>query len=221
MVQLRRKGGGWSVVHAELRELTPEAHEGDQWPSRQAMQAVSECRWAGGEDVAVSLQSRPATVRHLDLPDIPTRELREALQWEAKKATSQAVEDLIVDYVRGPSVKTDQGRTLPVTMIVADRGAVEEEFRLYRQAGLRVKVMDINPCAFYYAAHRLGRDQTGTGCVAFVDIGARRMDINVAKHGTLRFSRSVPLGGEELTHSNKSYISYDSTQNEIKQLEQH
>jgi type IV pilus assembly protein PilM len=220
MVQLLRKGGGWSVVHAELRELTPETHEGDQWPSRQAMQAVSECRWAGGEEVAVSLQSRPATVRYLDLPDIPTRELREALQWEAKKATSQAVEDLVVDYVRGPSVKTDQGRTMPVTMIVADRGAVEEEFRLCRQAGLRVKVMDINPCAFYYAAHRLGRDQTGTGCVAFVDIGARRMDINVAKHGTLRFSRSVPLGGETLTQSLVRTFGTDASEAEIIKREQ-
>ncbi|MEW6684085.1 MAG: type IV pilus assembly protein PilM [Nitrospirota bacterium] len=201
LVQLQRTGSGWSVVQAELRELTPEAHEGDQWPSPQAVQSAVECRWANGEDVAVCLQSRPAIVRHLDLPDIPKRELREALQWEAKKAASQAVEDLVVDHLRGPSVKSDQGRTMPVTMVVAEREAVEQEFRRYQQAGLRVKVMDINACAFYYAAHRLGRDQTGTGCVAFVDIGAGRMDINIVKHGTLRFSRSVPLGGEMLTQA--------------------
>jgi type IV pilus assembly protein PilM len=196
---LERKGSGWSVAHAELRELTSDARDEDQWPSLEAVQAASECGWARGEDVAVSLQGRPATVRYLDLPDMPNRELRDALRWEAKKSSSQAVEDLVVDYVRGPSVKTDQGRSVPVTLVVAERGAVEQEFRLYRQNGLRIKVMDINPCAFYYAAHRLGRDQTGTGCVAFVDIGAGRMDINVAKHGTLRFSRSVQLGGDMLT----------------------
>jgi type IV pilus assembly protein PilM len=220
LVQLARKGGGWSVVHAELRELTPEAHEGDQWPSRQAVQAASECQWARGEDVAVSLQSRPATVRYLDLPDIPKRELREALQWEAKKAASQTVEELVVDYLRGPAVKTDQGRTMPVTMVVAERAAVEEEFRLYRQTGLRVRVMDVNPCAFYYAAHRLGRDQTGTGCVAFVDIGARRMDINIAKHGALRFSRSVPLGGETLTQGLVRAFGTDASEAEIIKREQ-
>jgi type IV pilus assembly protein PilM len=199
LVQLACTGGKWFVVGAELRELTPEAHEGDQWPSRQAVQSAFGCKWASGEDMAVSLQGRPATVRYLDMPDIPKGELREALQWEAKKASSQAVEELVVDYVRGPSVKTDQGRMVPITMIVAERQAVEEEFRQYQQAGLRVKVMDINACAFYYAAHRLGRDQTGTGCAAFVDIGAGRMDINIAKQGTLRFSRSVPFGGDMLT----------------------
>ncbi|MFZ5876408.1 MAG: type IV pilus assembly protein PilM [Nitrospirota bacterium] len=199
LVQLQRNGSGWSVVQAELRELLPERREGDQWPSAQAVQAASECRWLRGEDVAVSLQGRPAIVRHLDLPDIPNRELREALQWEAKKAASQAVEELVVDYMRGPVVSTEKGRTMPVTMLVAERSAVEQEFRRYRQSGLRVKVMDINPCAFYYAAHRLGHDQTGTGCVAFVDIGASRMDINIAKQGTLRFSRTVPFGGDALT----------------------
>jgi type IV pilus assembly protein PilM len=201
LVQLQRSGRGWSVLQAELRELTPEAREGDQWPSPQAVQAAVECRWTTGEDVAVSLQSRPAIVRHLDLPDIPNRELREALQWEAKKASSQAVEELVVDHLRGPSVKTDQGRMMPVTMIVAEREAVEDEYRRYQRAGLRVKVMDVNACAFYYAAHRLGRDQTGTGCVAFVDIGSGRTDINIVKHRTLRFSRSVPLGGEMLTQT--------------------
>lgn len=199
LVQLQRSGSGWSVVQAELRELMPEAHDDDQWPSPQAVQSAAECRWVAGEDVAVSLQSRPAIVRYLDLPDIPSRELREALQWEAKKASSQAVEDLVVDYVRGPAVKSEKGRMVPVTMVVAERGVVEAEFTRYRQTGLCVKVMDINPCAFFHAAHRLGRDQTGTGCAAFVDIGAGRMDINVAKQGTLRFSRTVPLGGEALT----------------------
>lgn len=220
VIQLARKGGTWSVVDAELRELTPEARQGDQWPSRQAVQSAFECRWATGQDMAVSLQGRPAMVRYLDMPDIPKNELREALQWEAKKASSQAVDELVVDYVRGPLVKTDQGRMVPVTMVVADRAVVEEEFRLYQQAGLRVKVMDINACAFYYAAHRMGRDQTGTGCAAFVDIGAGRMDINIAKQGALRFSRSVPLGGDLLTQSLVRTFGIDPTEAETIKREQ-
>jgi type IV pilus assembly protein PilM len=66
----------------------------------------------------------------------------------------------------------------------------------------------------------LGRDQTGTGCVAFVDIGARRMDINVARHGTLRFSRSVPLGGEVLTQSLVRAFGTDASEAEIIKREQ-
>lgn len=201
LMQLARKGGQWAVVRAELRELTPESHQTDQWPSREVVQAAAECGWLNGEDVAVALQSRPPVVRHLDLPDIPKRELREALHWEAKKASSHAVEDMIVDYVSGPSVKSEQGRRMPVTMVVADRRAVQDEFGLYRQNGLRVTVMDVSPFAFYHAAHRLGRDQTGPGFVAFVDVGAGRMEIHIAKHGTLRFSRSVPLGGDALTQT--------------------
>ncbi|HET8761555.1 MAG TPA: type IV pilus assembly protein PilM [Nitrospiria bacterium] len=214
LVQLKRQGQSWSVVRAELRELTPEACTGDDWPSRQAVQVVSECQWAQGEDLAVSLQRRPALVRYLSLPEMPNRELREALQWEAKKAASQAVEELVVDYVSGPPVKGEQGRTMPVTMVVADRRAVEDEFAVYRETGLRVKAMDVNPLSFYYAAHRLGRDQTGPGFVAFVDIGASRLDINIAKQGTLRFSRSVALGGDTLTENLARALGVDQAQAE-------
>lgn len=220
LVQLKRRGNSWSVMRAELRELTPEARANEEWPSRQAVQAASECRWAQHEDMAVSLQSRPAVVRHLSLPVMPKRELREALQWEAKKASSQAVEELVVDYVNGPPVATEQGRMMPVTMVVAERRAIEDEFSRYRATGLRVKVMDVNPLAFYYAAHRLDRDQTGPGCVAFVDIGASRMDINVAKQGALRFSRSVPLGGDALTDSLARVLGSDPAQAEVVKREQ-
>lgn len=220
LVQLKRRGSAWSVVHAELRELTPEARGNEEWPSRQAVQAAAGCRWAQREDIAVSLQSRPAVVRHLSLPVMPQRELRDALQWEAKKASSHAVEELVVDYVNGPPVAAEQGRVMPVTMVVAERRAVEDEFSRYRTTGLRVKVMDVNPLAFYYAAHRLDRDQTGPGCVAFVDIGASRMDINIAKQGALRFSRSVPLGGDALTDSLARVLGIDPAQAEVVKREQ-
>ncbi|MFZ5861698.1 MAG: type IV pilus assembly protein PilM [Nitrospirota bacterium] len=214
LVQLKRRGGTWSVVRAELRELTPEARADDEWPNRQAMQVASACGWAQREHMTVSVQGRPPLVRHLTVPPMPKRELKEALQWEAKKASSLAVEDLVVDYVNGPEVTTDQGRMMPVTLVVAERGVVESEFARYRAAGLRITVMDVNPLAFYYAAHRLNRDETGPGCVAFVDIGASRMDINVAKHGSLRFSRSVALGGETLTESLARALGIDPSQAE-------
>jgi len=219
LVQLAPKAGGWKVVHAELHELSPEMRDDEAWPSAQAIQMALQRRWLAGESVAVSLQSRPAVVRHIDVPPIPTHELREALRWEAKKATSLGLEEVFVDYLAGAVVKGPE-RKMPITMVVAERAAVDGEFRRYQQAGLPVKAMDINPLAFYHAAHRLGRDQTGSGCVALVDIGAGRMDINIAKQGTLRFTRSIPMGGATLTQSLVTRFGIDCTQAEAIKREQ-
>lgn len=220
LVQLAPADRGWKVVHAELHELSPESRNGEAWPSAQAIQVAQHPAWLVGESVAVSLQSRPPVVRHMDVPPIPPRELREALKWEAKKATSLALEEMVVDYVAGASLGGTPDRKIPVTMVVAERAAVEGEFRQYQQAGLPVKVMDINPLAFYHAAHRLERDQTGSGCVALVDIGTARMEINVVKQGALRFTRSVPLGGEALTQSVIQKLGADFGQAEAIKREQ-
>ncbi|MEO5657102.1 MAG: type IV pilus assembly protein PilM [Nitrospiria bacterium] len=221
LVQLAPQGNGWKVLHAEIRELTPEPRSDEKWPSTQAVQAAAGCSWLDGQPVAVGLQSRPAVLRHLDLPRIPKRELREALRWEAKKATSMPVEDLIVDYLAGSVTKKEGGgTTMPITLIAAERAAVEWEFEFYRQAGFPVKAMEINPLAFYYAARRLGRDQTGSGFVAYVDIGAGRMDINIAKQGMLRFTRSIPLGGDLLTQSLATKFGIDMTEAETIKREQ-
>lgn len=220
LVQLAPTSRGWKVGHAELHELAPESRDDEAWPSPQAIQIAMRQTWLADHAVAVSLQSRPAVVRHLDLPPMPVREIHEALKWEAKKATSLGVDEVIVDYVAGEVVKGSAERKMPVTMIVAERAAVQEEFRQYQQAGFKVTAMDINPVAFYHAVHRLGQDQTGAGCVALVDIGAGRTDINIVKHGTLRFSRSIPLGGAALTQSLVQKFGVDVTQAEAIKREQ-
>ncbi len=216
LVQLVKKSGGWKVVHAQLQELTPESRDDEAWPSLQAIQSAMQHPWMIDQSVAVSLQSRPAVVRHLDLPPIPSHELSEALRWEAKKATSLEEGEMIVDYLAGKP--SDQ--KVPVTMIVAERSGVDKELQQYRRSGLRVAAMETNPVAFYHAVHRLGKDQTGAGCVALVDIGAGRMDINLAKHGTLRFSRSISLGGDVLTQGLVEKFGVDASQAEALKREQ-
>jgi len=220
LVQLAKKARGWKVVHAELHDLSPEAASQTGWPSAQAIQVAMRSPCLAGQSVAVSLQSRPPAVRYLDVPPMPLRDLREALKWEAKKTTSLSLEEVIVDYVAGAPVSGASERKIPVTMVVAERAAVEDEYRQYQRAGLPVKLMDINPLAFYHAAHRVGSDQTGSGCVALVDIGAARMEINVVKQGALRFTRSVPLGGDTLTHSVMQKLGADFGQAETIKREQ-
>ena len=220
LVQLTLTSKGWKVVHADLHELSPESADDDACPSPQAIQAAMQRAWIAGEPIAVGLQRRPAVVRHVELPPIPAREIREALRWEAKKATSLGVDDVIVDYLAGDVVGGAGERKMPVTMVAAERAAVEGEFRQYERAGLRVTAMDVNPVAFYHAAHRLGADQTGGGCVALVDIGLGRMDINIVKQGTLRFSRSIPMGGATLTQRLIQHFGIDVGQAEAIKREQ-
>lgn len=216
LVQLVKKSGGWKVVHAQLQELAPELRDDEAWPSPQAIQSAMQHRWVVDRPVAVSLQGRPAVVRHLDLPPIPSHEVSEALRWEAKKVTSLGEGEVIVDYLAGQ----ESNSKVPVTMVVAERAGVAREFQQYRRSGLRVAAMETNPVAFYHAVHRLGQDQTGAGCVALVDIGAGRMDINIVKHGTLRFSRNISLGGDALTQSLVEKFGVDVSQAEALKREQ-
>ena len=201
LVQLVRRSGKWHVVHAELHELPPGAEDPDVWPSTEAIGLALQRPWLKGEQIAVSLHAHPPVVRHVELPAIPDREVREALRWETKKATSLNIDDVLIDYVASRARGQSGERKMAVTMVVADRHAVETELRQYQQAGLSVNAIDINPLALHQVAHRVGADETGVGFLAFVDIGASHTDVEIIKHGSLRFSRTIATGGHALTQT--------------------
>jgi type IV pilus assembly protein PilM len=201
IVQLTRGRQGPKLVYAGVLEL-------DEPPETRNPEKVSEDLRAFLADkpiepqaVAMAITDRTVTIRHLSLPSMPAEELREAVQWEARKLISEPGEEMIVDYLtlsgkNGPDGK-ESGKNEHLVVVV-NRKVVTDHVAIVQRAGLKVAVVDVNPLVILNIL-RLNYEGFLGESILFVDLGAHSMDIGIAKKGELCFTRNLPTGMELVT----------------------
>lgn len=196
---------GLVLKYAGLTELNPEGESaGPGAPNPlgapMAIYEVFKERGLRGRKIAINFAGSNPVIRYLLIPKMPREELAEAVRWEAKKLVPHPIEDMVLDFlVLGDTQERDLKRT-EVVVVAAERAAVVEQLESLRRVNLPVAAMDVNPLALFNAVKLNYREDLEDNLV-FVDIGAGKMDINISKRGVLRFTRNVPLGGEEITQA--------------------
>jgi type IV pilus assembly protein PilM len=85
---------------------------------------------------------------------------------------------------------------------------VQGEIQEMRRAGLRVVAMDVGPLSLLNTV-RLNYPKDLRKSLVFIDIGARKTEINIAKNGILRFTRTIQMGGDDLTSSIQRELGLD------------
>lgn len=141
---------------------------------------------ASGKQAVVQLPGGQAFIRTVNFPPMPRGELNEAVTWEVKRQSPYPPEDTIYDYV---AVQTEEG--LAVTFASAERKAVLRHIFPFKEAGVDVIAIDISPLCLLRALK-----PKSPGNVMLLDIGAVSTEINIAKGGILRLSRTVDMGGD-------------------------
>jgi type IV pilus assembly protein PilM len=148
--------------------------------------------------MAVSYSGAGLTVRYLTLPKMPKDEIKEAIRWEAKKQVPHLDEDSVVDYLIVGESEERELKRFEIILVVAGKESIFgqlDELGGYRS---QVVAMDVNPLALVNVV-KLNFPEDIEGNLVFVDIGASKTDISIAKKGVLRFYRRVQVGGDSIT----------------------
>lgn len=148
--------------------------------------------------LALNFAERSPVIRYVTLPAMPREELAEAVRWEAKKLIPQPLEDLVLDFLIMGEQEERGAKRLEIVLVAAERTAVRAQLESLGPLRPRVTAVDVNPLALLNTVklnYKADLDQS----LAYVDIGAAKMDISIAKNGVLRFTRAVQIGGEEMT----------------------
>ncbi len=208
VVSLRRHRAGVHLAYAGLREI-PLAVEGEDRPGWGV--ALLDLLHAGGlrrRPFAIAYNRKAPIIRRLTFPKIPKAELEEAIRWELKKIAPQPVEEMAIDYLTAAEYE-DQGVTrCDLIVVAADRASLKEQLGDLKPFGIRVRAADVVPLAQLNTV-RLNYPEDLEANLAFMDLGGDRTDINVAKAGTLRLTRTVPLGGDGITRAIASRFQVD------------
>jgi type IV pilus assembly protein PilM len=129
---------------------------------------------------------------------MPREEAKEAVRWEAKKLVPQTFEQSVLDFLITREFQERDLKRLEVLWVVADRASILRQLEEFKRFRSRIEAMDVSPLALLNTVRLNYREDLAENLV-FVDIGAKKMEINIAKEGTLRFYRSVQTGGDEIT----------------------
>lgn len=141
-----------------------------------------------GKDAVVHIPGHLSFVRTITLPPMPKGELKEAVKWEIKRQLPYPQEEAVYDYI---AATVADG--IVVTFASAERKNVQRYINPFKEAGLKVAAVDVNPLCLIRAL-----PLHGSGNIIVLDIGARSMEVDIMRASALRLTRTVELGGEHI-----------------------
>ena len=141
-----------------------------------------------GKDAVVHIPGHLSFIRTINLPPMPKGELKEAVKWEIKRQLPYPQEEAVYDYIAAPAADG-----IVVTFASAERKNVQRYISPFKEASLKVVAVDVNPLCLIRAL-----PLHGSGNIIVLDIGARSMEIDIMRSESVRLTRTVDLGGEQI-----------------------
>lgn len=158
-------------------------------------------------DVVVALPESEIFTRVITFPQMEEKEIAAAVQNEAQQYIPLPLEQTALDYeILGPSEV--EPKQIDILLVAAPKTLTERYVSVLRRAGL-------HPLSLETEAMALSRSVVGetTRTPAMVaSIGARTTDLSIFSGNTLRFTRSVPTGGEALVRALSQKFGFDMAQ---------
>jgi type IV pilus assembly protein PilM len=163
-------------------------------------------------DATIGLCGRELIIKKLQIPEVPARELPEAVHLEAEHQIPFAIDDVFLDY----HIVSQQDRVLELALVAAKKTKVTEYATAAQEAGLSPVVVDVDGFALGNQFELNAPEEASL--VALVDIGATMMKINVVRGGTALFVRDVAFGGNRYTDTIASRLKISFAQAEAAKL---
>jgi type IV pilus assembly protein PilM len=182
------------LMSAAIIEFSPEA---PREPLAVTLRSLLSDKKIGRKNVSTLMPGRDLTIRSMSFPKMPLVELREAVRWEAKRHISYSLDAALVEYIITGEHREGMVEKYDIVMVASEESRISQYLMPFRETGIAVAVLDANALALRNA---LFADSGGSGeATLVVDIGAGNMEIAIFKEGSLRFSRCLETGGNDIT----------------------
>lgn len=199
LVQLQEGAAGASLVAVGVAPLPPESiAEGSIRDGAAVVDAIREAvdrSGVRGKEVAIGVSGRELIIKKVQIPEVPPKELRDAVLLEAEHHIPFAIDDVFLDY----HVVGRQDGSMNLVLAAVKKTKVVEYTGIVEDAGLNPVVVDVDAFAL---GNQFELNAPGDGeAVALIDIGASIMKTNVVRKGASIFARDIPFGGNNYTQA--------------------
>lgn len=165
--------------------------------------------------VSAVLTGGSLTLAHLYLPNMPKKDMKEAVRWEMRKQVTFSPEELVCDYAVIGDVKKGEEALLSLIAFGARKKDVERLINVLEGALLEPITVNVTPMAMLACFDYNNAWESGMN-YSMIDIGDSKSTLAVFKEKKLMFAREVPIAGREITTAvmNKLACDYDVAEKE-------
>ena len=197
-VEIKRGLGGFTVSKMARKQV--EIPETDVPEERQkalfnSVNSLLKENGMASRNVVVGLPGYQVFVRKLRVPATTDDRLGKIILYEARQQIPFPIDKIQIDYHLKPIPDTNE---LEVLLVGSKKDIIAEQMNSYRKSGLKLKYLDVTPVALFNFQKCIDAtlDQEAT---ALINIGAATTDISFVREGLLSFTRTAPVGGNDLT----------------------
>jgi type IV pilus assembly protein PilM len=144
------------------------------------------------KSVVLGVTGAQVLVREMTLPNLPAKELKQALPFQVREQLPMPVEKALLDFY--PLADPGKSETVHGLVVAAPKENVLTMVRAVEKAGLRVARVDLASFAMMRSVALLAAPVE-----AIVDIGAYASTVVVHAEGRPLIVRTVPRGGADIT----------------------
>jgi type IV pilus assembly protein PilM len=195
---------GGTVVAAGLREVAARLGEGLS-PHDATLAAIrdllAELRVTSRRAVGIVQGPSTATLR-LTLPRMPSKELQQAVRWEAQKVLPFPLDGAILAHqVVGEVVGRDGAAKLAVLVGAVTGERAAEAVEILRAAGLEPAGLTVVPAALAGLIRHGGAGGAPNQVWALMDLGAQASHLIFFSGTKLQLAREIGVGGRAITEA--------------------
>lgn len=139
------------------------------------------------------IPGRSVFYRPLKIPIVTGDRLEKIIRYEAKQQIPFPLDQILLDY----HVFGGSGGELEGILIAVRNDTINDHVRLLGKAGLRIDAIQESSICLFNATRGMQREPDEV--IGIVNIGASTTDIIIEHDHVLKFRRSAPVAGNELT----------------------
>lgn len=190
---------GYQLSRYYQRELNidPAMDEEDKAERRREIlqQLLKEAKIRSRRTV-VAVPGQSVFTRNRPLPPVPEYKVTQIVRYEIQQQIPFSLDQIALDYqVLG---RTEAGG-YDVMMAAIKVDVVEKQLEILRKVKRSIDIVDVAPIAAYNWLKQTGEFGEDGQCVALIDIGATTTDIVIQRDNQFRFTRSLHVGGNDVT----------------------
>lgn len=159
----------------------------------------------------LALPESQVFTRVIDVPQLSSRELIQAIKWEAEQYIPLPLDQVNLDFSVLRDSKETGKPTMEVLLVAAPKVLIERYLTILEFAGVTTVGVETEIIA---TARSLMRTVPNVATMMIMSLGAQTTDFAILHNGVLAFTRSVSTGGEALSRALAQSLDFDLSQAE-------
>jgi type IV pilus assembly protein PilM len=144
----------------------------------------------------VAVPGQSVFTRNRPLPPVPEHKVTQIVRYEIQQQIPFALDQIALDY---QVLDRTEAGGYEVMMAAIKVDVVEKHTDILKQVKRSIEIVDVSPLAAYnWLRHTKEFGEEGH-CVALIDLGATTTDIVIQKDNQFKFTRSLHVGGNDIT----------------------